>query len=46
MTVIPNVIRALGTVTKGFVHGQEDMEIRERVKNIQTTALLRSAKIL
>ena len=44
--VIPIVIGVLGTVTKGLVKGQEDLEIRGRVEIIQTTALLKSAKIL
>ena len=43
--VIPIVIDALGTVTKGLVHGQEGLEIR-CVETIQTMALLRSARIL
>ncbi len=34
------------TVTKGLVQGLEDLEIRGRVETIQTTALLRSARIL
>ena len=46
VTVIPIVIGILGIVTKGWVQGQEDLEIRERVETIQTTALLRSARIL
>ena len=32
VTVIPIVSGALGTVTKGFVQGLEDLEIRGRVK--------------
>ena len=44
--VIPVVIGALGTVTKGLIKGREDLEIRGRVKTIQTTALSRSARIL
>ena len=43
VTVIPIVIDALGTVTKELVQG---LEIRRQVKTIQTTALLRSARIL
>ena len=39
------VIGALGTVTKGLVQGLEDLEITGRVGTIQTTALLRSARI-
>ena len=46
VTVIPIVIDALCTVTKGLIQGVEDLEIRERMKTIQTTALLRSARIL
>ena len=46
VTAIRIVIGALGTVTKGLVQGQEDLEIRGRVETIQTTALLRSARIL
>ena len=38
---IPVVIGSLGTVTKGLGLGLEDLEIRERVETIQTTALLR-----
>ena len=37
---------ALGTVTKGLVKGLENLEIRELVETIKTTALLRSARIL
>ena len=44
--VIQIVIGALGTVTKGLVQGLEDSEIKGRVDTIQTTTLLRSAKIL
>ena len=45
VTVIPVIIGALGTVIKGFVLGLEDLEIRERVKTIQTR-VLKSARIL
>ena len=45
VTIIPIVIGALGTVTKGLIQGEEDLEIRERVETIQTIALLRSARI-
>ena len=44
--VIPIVIGALGTVTKGLVQRLKDMEIRGRVETIQTTASIRSARIL
>ena len=46
VTIIPIVISALFTVTKGLVQRLEDLEIRGRVEIIQTTALLRSARIL
>ena len=46
VTIIPIVVGALGTVTKGLVKGLEDLEIRGRVERIQTKALLRSAGIL
>ena len=46
MTVIAIVIFALGTVTKRLVPGLEDLEIRGRVEIVQTTALLRSVRIL
>ena len=36
----------LGTVTKGLVQGLEDLKTRGRVETIQTTELLRSARIL
>ena len=42
--IIPFVIGAVGTVTKGLIKGLEDLEIR--VETIQSTALLRSARIL
>ena len=45
VTFIPSVIGALGTVSKGFIKGLEDLEIRGRVETIQTNALLRSARI-
>ena len=45
VTFILIVIGALGTITKGLIKGQEDLEIRERVETIQTTTLLRSARI-
>ena len=46
VTFIPIVIGVLGTVTEGFIKGLEDLEIRGRMKTIQTTALLNSARIL
>ena len=35
VTVMPNVIGALRTVTKRLVQGLEELEIRERVETIQ-----------
>ena len=43
--VIPILIGALRTVNKGLLQGLGDLEIRGRVKTIQTTSLLRSARI-
>ena len=46
VTIITIVIGTLGTITKGLIKGLEDLEIRGRVKTIQTTTLLISARIL
>ena len=46
VTVIPIVIGTLGMISKGLVKGLEDLAIRGQIKIIQTTALLRSARIL
>ena len=46
VTIVPIVIGTLGTVTKGLLKGLEDLEIGGRVETIQTTALLRTARIL
>ena len=46
VTIVPIVIGVFGTVTKGLLKGLEDLEIGGRVKTIQTTALLRTARIL
>ena len=46
VTIVPIVIDALGTITKGFLKGLEDLEVGGRVETIQTTALLRTARIL
>ena len=42
VTIIPIVIGAFGTVTKGL----EDLEVGGGVETIQTSALLRTARIL
>ena len=46
VTIEPIVICAFGTVTKGLLKGLEDLEVGGRVKTIQTTALLKTARIL
>ena len=46
VTIIPILIGAFGTVTKELLKGLEDLEIGERVETIQTTTLLRTARIL
>ena len=46
VTIVPIVIGALGTVTKGLLKSLDDLEIGGRVETIQTTALLRTARIL
>ena len=46
VTIVPIVIGALGTIIKGLLKGLEDLEVGGRVETIQTTALLRTARIL
>ena len=46
LTIIPIVIGAFGTVTKGLLKGLDDLEAGGRVVIIQTTTLLRAARIL
>ena len=46
VTVIPIVIGAFATVTKGLLKGLEDLKVGGRVETMQTTALLRMARIL
>ena len=46
VTIVLIVIGAFGTITKGLLKGLEDLEFGGRVETIQTTALLRTAKIL
>ena len=45
VTIIPIVIGAFGTVTKGLLKGLEDLEVGGRVETIQTTVLLKTARI-
>ena len=44
--IIPIVIGAFVTVTKRLLKGLEDLEVGGQVETIQTTALLRTARIL
>ena len=46
VTVISIVIGAVDTVTKELVQGLKDLEIRIQMDTIQTTALLKTARIL
>ena len=46
VSIIPIVISAFGTVTKGLQKGMEDLEIGGRMVTIQTTTLFRTARIL
>ena len=46
MTIIPTIIGAVGTVTKGLVQGLEDLETRRQVETIQMGEFWRSARIL
>ena len=46
VTIIPIVIGAFWTVTKGLLKGQEDLEVGGQVETIQMTALLRTIRIL
>ena len=43
---IPIVIGAHVAATEGLIKGMEDLEIRKRVETIQTTTILKSARIL
>ena len=46
VTIIPIVIDAFGTVTKGLLKDLDDLEVGGRVETIHTTALLRTTRIL
>ena len=46
VTIVPIVIGAFGTVTKLLLKGLQDLEVGRRVENIQTTELLKTARIL
>ena len=45
VTIVPIMIGAFGTITKGLLKGLEDLEVGGRVETIQLTALLRTARI-
>ena len=46
VTIVPIVIGAFGAVTKGLLKGPEELKVGGRVEIIQTTALLKTARIL
>ena len=46
VTIVPIVIGALGTITKGLLKGLEDLEVGGRVETIRMIALLRTTRIL
>ena len=46
VTIMPIVIGAFGTATKGLLKGLNDLEDGGRVETIQTTTLLRTARLL
>ena len=46
MTIIPIVIGAFGTMSKRLLKGLDYLEVGGREETIQTTAILRTARIL
>ena len=46
VTIVPIVIGAFGTITKGLFKVLEDLEVGGQGEAIQMTALLRTARIL
>ena len=46
MIILRIVIGDFGTVNEGLLKGLEDLEVGGRVEIIQTTTLLRTARIL
>ena len=46
VTIIPIVTGAFSTVTKGLLKEVDDLGVGGQVETIQTTALLRTARIL
>ena len=46
VTIILIIISAFGTATKGLLKGLENFEVGRQVETIQTTTLLKTARIL
>ena len=46
VTIVPIVIGAFGTVTRGLLKALDDLEVGGRAETIQTIALLKTARIL
>ena len=46
MSIVPIVIGALSTLTEGLLKRLDDLKVGGRVETIQTTALLKTARIL
>ena len=46
VTIVPIVIGAFGTVAKGLLKGLEDLKVGGLVETIQTTTIIRTARIL
>ena len=46
VTIVPIMIGAFGTITKGLLKDLENLEVGGRVQTIQMTVLLRTARIL
>ena len=44
VTILPVMIGAFGSITKGLLKGLEDLEVGGRVETIQTTALLKTVR--
>ena len=46
MTLVPIIVGIIGTVSGNMVKRRDDLEIRGTMRTIQTTALIKLAKIL
>ena len=44
VTIIPIVIGAFSTVTKGLLKGLEDLEVNGRLENIQTKSIIENGQ--